>query len=125
MVVLRSILPVQPERLGSGHLYLQSAITNTGRGLRDDAKNMYIGYFVMHTVRNGWWHYDSLNALYYFGKALRDWNRHEEATSVLKECGLGYAYRFGLVHPRCKRVLALLESCEKSEAYLKDLRYFG
>ncbi|KAH7402717.1 kinase-like domain-containing protein [Pyrenochaeta sp. MPI-SDFR-AT-0127] len=125
LMVLRNL---HPDHLGIHHpgcMYVQSAITEAGQGLQSEAQTKFINWFVLGSVVKGIWHTRPLSTLYYFGKALRDWNRPEEAIVILNECYRGSTYRFGGFHPTSRRALETLATCGVSKSSLKTLQRLG
>ncbi|CAO2657288.1 Nn.00g034140.m01.CDS01 [Neocucurbitaria sp. VM-36] len=102
----------------------QSAIIEAGQGRQSQAQTKFIESYVISSACLGIWHPLTLDTLYEFGKALKDWGRDEDAVHVLRESCLGYVYTLGIVHPFFKRAFAMLKSCRMSQGTLnvvKDL----
>lgn len=73
----------------------------------------------------GAWHRQTLNILYHFGKAVKQWGGREKACGVMKECCTGLLYRFGSAHPDFLRAYHEFRAYDQEGDALRGLGRFA
>lgn len=71
---------------------LQRAIALAGKGTQLEAQALYVDAVVLSSVTAGAWHRQTLHTLYELGRALKAWDRHEQAVK-LSVCLILFPYK--------------------------------
>jgi serine/threonine protein kinase/predicted negative regulator of RcsB-dependent stress response len=101
---------------------LARATTLGGLQQNLEAENEFVTAIVLRAVAVGMWHATTLDAMYEYGKFLKNSGRHPDAVVVLGECCLGRFYRLGALHPDSTRALATLTTRDDPVPYLSLLK---